>query len=202
MNDELKQSVQDYLQSKQLTDTQLAELETRMQAAASKKSSSASLLKFNMAAVVLIIALVSSLFWGLSIDNRANVAELIAEEVAYNHLKLKPMEVSSNSLNDVRNYFSKLDFSLSESKFVADEGLKLLGGRYCSIQGEAAAQLHMQDKNTGDIQMVYQAPYNKELFRDLPKLQEGQVPVRHFVNGIAVDVWVEKGILFARSFNY
>jgi len=201
MNDELKQSVHDYLESKQLTHAQLAELENRMQASASK-SSSTSLLKFNIVAVVLVIALVSSLFWGLSIDNRAGVAELIAEEVAYNHLKLKPMEVSSSSLNDMRSYFSELDFSLSQSKYIVDKGLKLVGGRYCSIQGEAAAQLRMQDENTGDMQIVYQAPYNKELFQDLPKLHEGQAPVRHFVNGIAVDVWVEKGILFARSYNH
>ena len=79
--------------------------------------------------------------------------------------------------------------------------MQLIGGRYCSIQGETAAQLRMQDKATGDIQIVYQAPYNKELFRELPKLQEGQDPVRHYVNGIGVDVWVEKGILFARSFD-
>ena len=200
MKDELKKSVQGYISSKKLDQEQLSALESLMHNS-TEKPSSAGLLKFNVVAVMLVIALASSLIWSLSIDSRTQVAELIAEEVAYNHLKMKPMEVSSKSMEDVRAYFSKLDFSLSQSKYIADNGLILIGGRYCSIQGEDAAQLRMQNEKTGDIQIVYQAPYNKKLFRDLPKLYEGQAPVRHFVNGIAVDVWVEKGILFARSFN-
>ena len=200
MKDGLKKSVQEYISSKQLKQEQLSALQNLMDDAA-EKSSSPGPLKFNAIAAILVLALVSSLIWSLNIDNESHVAELIAEEVAYNHLKMKPMEVSSKSMEDVRAYFSKLDFSLSQSKYIADNGLILIGGRYCSIQGEDAAQLRMQNEKTGDIQIVYQAPYNKKLFRDLPKLYEGQAPVRHFVNGIAVDVWVEKGILFARSFN-
>ena len=49
-------------------------------------------------------------------------------------------------------------------------------------------QKRMQDETSGEMQIVYQAPFNKELFHDLPKLQEGLAQVRHFINGIAVDV--------------
>jgi len=162
------------------------------------RSSKKSFYSLDKVAAVLVLAIVSGLFW--TFNNKVDVAELIAEEVAYNHLKMKPMEVSSGSLSDMRNYFSKLDFSLSRSQYVAESGLSLIGGRYCSIQGDAAAQLRMMNKETGDIQIVYQAPYDKELFQDLPKLYEGHEPIRHYVNGIAVDVWVEQGLLFARSF--
>ena len=152
-------------------------------------------------AAVLMLSLALGMFWSFGVNHQADVSRLIAEEVSYNHLKMKPMEVSSTSLIDVRAYFNELEFSLSASEFVANSNLQLIGGRYCSIQGETAAQLRMQDKETGNIQLVYQAPYDKELFRKLPQLQEGQDPVRHFVNGIGVDVWVKKGILFARSFD-
>ena len=204
MKDGLKKSVQSYIGSKQLSPEQLEDLDKLVNTnlnVSRQKSSSKSLFKVNAFVALLVVAIVFSIFWGLRVNDKGDVAVLIAEEVAYNHLKMKPMEISSSSLNDLRQYFSKLDFSLSHSQFVTDNHLKLIGGRYCSIQGESAAQLHMQNELTGDIQIVYQAPYNKELFQDLPKLYDGQPPVRHYVNGIAVDIWVDKGILFARSLN-
>ena len=114
---------------------------------------------------------------------------------------MKSLEVKSQSLHELRGYFNQLNFKLRDSSILSNQNLQLLGGRYCSIQGFTAAQLRMRHEPSGDLEMVYQAPYNKELFRDLPDLQEGQEPVRHFINGIAVDIWIEKGILFARTFN-
>lgn len=200
MKQELKKAVKGYVESQQLSNDQLQEL-TQMINAKQENNQRKNLVKARAIAAVLVLSLALGVFWSLGVNNLDDVSQLIAEEVSYNHLKMKPMEVSSTSLNDVRAYFSKLEFSLSRSKFVASNNLQLIGGRYCSIQGETAAQLRMQDETTGNIQIVYQAPYNKELFRELPKLQEGQDPIRHFVNGIGVDVWVEKGILFARSFD-
>ena len=200
MKQELNKAVKGYVESQQLSNEQLQDL-TQMLNARLEKNKPNSFVTTRAIASVLVLSLALGMFWGFGVNHQADVSQLIAEEVSYNHLKMKPMEVSSTSLNDVRAYFSKLEFSLSPSEFVAKNNLQLIGGRYCSIQGETAAQLRMQDKETGNIQVVYQAPYDKELFRKLPKLQEGQDPVRHFVNGIGVDVWVEKGILFARSFD-
>ncbi|MFK7794562.1 MAG: hypothetical protein AB8B89_04365 [Gammaproteobacteria bacterium] len=200
MKRELKNTVKEYVESKQLNSEQLQDL-TKMLNAKHENKQQESLFKARAIAAVLVLSLALGLFWGAGLINQADVSQIIAEEVSYNHLKMKPMEVSSTSLDEVRAYFGKLDFSLSPSRFVANNNLKLIGGRYCSIQGETAAQLRMQDKATGRIQVVYQAPYDKDLFSELPNLQEGQEPVRHFVNGIGVDVWVEKGILFARSFD-
>jgi hypothetical protein len=200
MKQELKKAVKGYVESQQLSNEQLQGL-TQIINAKYENNQRKIIVKARAIAAVLMLSVALGIFWIFSVNNQIDVSQLIAEEVSYNHLKMKPMEVSSTSLNDVRAYFSKLEFSLSQSTFVASNNLQLIGGRYCSIQGETAAQLRMQDKTTGNIQVVYQAPYNKELFRDLPKLQEGQVPIRHFVNGIGVDIWVEKGILFARSFD-
>jgi hypothetical protein len=200
MKQQLKKAVKDYVESHELSSEQLQGL-TKTINARHEDDGRKNIFKVRAITAVLVLSIALGIFWSFGVDNKTNVSQLIAEEVSYNHLKMKPMEVSSNSLNDVRGYFSKLEFSLAPSQFVANQNLKLIGGRYCSIQGETAAQLRMQDEATGRIQIIYQAPYNKELFRDLPKLQEGQDPVRHFVNGIGVDVWVEKGILFARSFD-
>lgn len=200
MKQELKKAVKGYVESQQLSNEQLQGL-TQMINAKHENKERRNLVKARAIAASLVLSLALGMFWEFGVNHKADVSQLIAEEVSYNHLKMKPMEVSSTSLSDVRAYFNKLEFSLSRSRFVANNNLQLIGGRYCSIQGETAAQLRMQDKVTGNIQVVYQAPYNKELFRELPKLKEGQDPIRHFVNGIGVDIWVEKGILFARSFD-
>lgn len=200
MKHELKKSVKDYVESQQLSNEQLETL-TKLINSRHAKSSRNKEFKLRAIAAALVVSIALGMFWGIGARNQTNVSQLIAEEVAHNHLKMKPMEVSSGSLNEVRAYFSKLDFSLSRSNFVVNNNLQLIGGRYCSIQGETAAQLRMKDITTGDIQIFYQAPYNKDMFRDLPKLRQGQEPVRHYVNGIGVDVWVEKGLLFARSFD-
>ena len=198
MKSNLKTSVKNYVQSKQLDDQQFAALQELNLAHRQPVKSYAAKRRYAVIATVLLVLIAGSI-WSIQPRNSKEISIAIAEEVAYNHIKIKPLEVTSRSLDDVRNYFSELDFTLIDSSVVAAEGLQLLGGRYCSIQGESAAQLRMLDKQTGDVQMVYQAPYNKELFASLPNIQEGQPPVRHYVNGVAVDVWVEKGILFSRS---
>ncbi len=200
MKQELRKVVKGYVESQELNSDQLHSL-TKLINTHGEKNNQNKLVKFRVIAAVIVVSIALGLFWGYGINTQANVSQSIAEEVAHNHLKMKPMEVSSTSLSDVRRYFNKLDFSLSQSKFVANTSLQLIGGRYCSILGETAAQLRMTDEATGNMQIIYQAPYDQELFRELPSLEKGQDPVRHYVNGISVDVWVEKGILFARSFN-
>ena len=194
MKHELKTSVKNYVESKQLSEQQLHNL---MELVGTTK-------KFPIwprAVAAIVIIAIAIGFWQVNNRNLAEVSLMIAEEVVHNHLKMKPLEVTSHSLQDLRVYFSQLDFPLRDSNIIAGGNLNLLGGRYCSIQGITAAQLRLRDEKTGDLETVYQAPYNKELFRELPNLQEGQTPVRHFINGIGVDIWVEKGILFARTYS-
>ena len=154
-----------------------------------------------MAAVMASILIAAGLLWNIGFKQTPEISMLIAEEVVHNHLKMKPLEVSSHSLHDMRAYFNKLDFTLRDSSLITSGKLQLLGGRYCSIQGLTAAQLRMQDQETGELETLYEAPYSSDLFKGLPNLQEGQTPIRHYINGIGVDIWVDKGILFARTFS-
>ena len=195
MKQKLKTSVKNYVESKQLSEQQLDDL-TNLIGAPNKSS-----IWPRAVAAIAVVAIVVGLILQASKHNAAEVSLLIAEEVVHNHLKMKPLEVNSQSLHDLRGYFSQLDFPLRDSKIITSTKLKLLGGRYCSIQGITAAQLRLQDEQTGDLETLYQAPYNKKLFQELPNLQEGKEPVRHYINGIGVDIWIEKGILFARTYS-
>ncbi len=201
MRHDLKTSVKSHVESKQLSDEQFDDLIKLINTQATKLTSRERSLFVRAAAVVAVIVLAVGMLWKFYPNTELSVSLLIAEEVAHNHLKMKPLEVRSSSLHDMRAYFNQLDFSLSDSSIVSSSNLQLLGGRYCSIQGFTAAQLRMKHAQTGDLETVYQAPYDKDLFKDLPNLQKGQAPVRHYINGVAIDIWVEKGILFARTFS-
>lgn len=200
MRHDLKNSVKAYVESKQLNDEQMDSLLSMVNAPAEPAPRSVRAMA-PIAAVLAVIVVAAGLLWNANFKQQSQVSLLIAEEVVQNHLKMKPLEVTSHSLHDMRAYFNQLDFSLRDSKLIATSDLQLLGGRYCTIQGFTAAQLRLQHNETGDLETLYQAPYDAELFKELPNLQEGQTPVRHYINGIGVDVWVDKGILFARTFS-
>ncbi len=186
----LKQRVVDLVESKELDDAQLRRLD-----ATQRKPAAASLNRWAVAAALLLgltVAL-SVIVWP---GKPENMTYAIADEVAMNHLKRRPLEVAGQSLDEVRAYFNELDFQLLEdsSATLAMGGLQ--GGRYCSIQGKAAAQLRLRDK-ADHMQTYYQAPYDKALFGDLPDVTRGQQPAVVEVRGLTVYVWTEKGLLFA-----
>ena len=201
MRHDLKNSVKDFVASKQLTNEQLDSLMSLVGGHAEIAAPKRNRVVLRIAAVMAVIAIAAGLLWNVGLYKQTQISLLVAEEVVQNHLKMKPLEVTGHSMQDMRAYFNQLDFSLRDSSLIATSNLQLLGGRYCSIQGFTAAQLRMKHKETGDLETLYQAPYNSELFKDLPNLQEGQSPIRHYINGIGVDVWVDKGILFARTFS-
>ena len=120
----------------------------------------------------------------------------IADEVGENHLNLKPMELESGALEDIRGYFGKLDFRPVETRLPAVSDARTLGGRYCSIDGNIATQLRMRDAK-GGLRTLYQARYDPERFGSIPSLDRGEAPVEHMARGVPVKIWVEMGLLFA-----
>ena len=130
-----------------------------------------------------------------------NMGEKIAYEVSKNHLKLKPLEVKSDQLNDLSKYFDQLDFMLVDTSVLAGSDWQLLGARYCSIQGNTAAQLRLKHLPSGNIETLYQAPYNVKQFSSIPNVENKQYPIEEYSKGMGVKIWVEKGVLFALTNN-
>jgi len=125
------------------------------------------------------------------------MTERIALEVARNHIKLKPLDVETDSMEGIRHYFTDLEFVPAESSLLAGADLELVGGRYCSIQSVPAAQLRITVPYSNRQQTLYQTEYQKDVFGPLPVLERGHAPVTVNVKGITVRIWVEKGLLFA-----
>ena len=125
------------------------------------------------------------------------MTERIAMEVARNQIKLKPLDITTNSFSEVRSYFADLDFVPTRSSLLANADFELIGGRYCSIQSVPAAQLRVKLPTSEGTQTLYQTEYRKDVFGPLPVIEHGDVPVTINAKGMRISVWVEKGLLFS-----
>jgi len=195
MNRPLKQSVRDHIELYTLDDDQLQKLESLGRQPAPATEHRFSIYPFAFAGAV--AALLLAFFLTPLLVEHDDVRERIAMEVATNHIKLKPLEIETRSIEGIRDYFRKLDFIPVSSKLVSDAGLELIGGRYCSLQGITAAQLRVSKPGSNTVQTLYQTEYRKDVFNNMPVLEEGHEPVDTYVKGIKVTIWVEKGLLFA-----
>lgn len=131
----------------------------------------------------------------------ASVDWRIADEVARNHVKMKPLEIQTQQLSQLRGYFTQLDFTPVNSSFLSrtgDGGTKMLGGRYCSIQGLTAAQIRFSQIGKQPI-TLYEVQYDPNLYGKQPILEQGDKPTELIVRGVAVSIWVEKGLLMATA---
>jgi len=193
----LKQQLQNQLNQVQLDNSQFAELEKLMVNGDQKGTKESSRSSVPIAAAGMFLFAVITAFMALQFSkyHLLTMPQKIAEEVVSNHLKLKPLEVKTGSINAVRGYFTKLDFMPVESSLQALNNLQLIGGRYCSLQGITAAQLRM--KQGENLQTLYETEYVPDVFGDIPSLEKGEAPLVVYAKGIKVKVWVEKGLLFA-----
>jgi hypothetical protein len=191
MNPGLKRSVIEHLESKRLNEAQFRELDKLQQGEHSWLSIRRRRIKWVMAACALL--LFGAVFLHLG---GPDVANEIANEVALNHLKQRPLEVEGADMASLQAYFAELDFRLVQTSFDDPARDRMLGGRYCSIQGVTAAQLRLSD-DKGRIKTLYQVPYEASRFGALPDIGSGEIPWVTQVRGLTVELWVEKGLLFA-----
>jgi len=85
---------------------------------------------------------------------QAQYKERVLAEIAMNHRKDLGVEVESAEYKSLEEALDRLDFNL-EPTAVRLAGLALVGGRYCSIQGQLAAQLKVVDPASKEILTLY-----------------------------------------------
>lgn len=192
----LKKIMQQHIEKQSLSDEQLQSLLNIKKTESNEKAEKMTASNFRISIAAAFILLIGNVFY-FNFMNNTSLDELIGNEVAKNHIKLKPLEVQTSSLQVIRNYFTELDFIPINSELLTSSGKKLIGGRYCSIQGVTAAQLRLKDEKTGQIQSLYQTVYDPKVFSGLPELNNNGKPVTVYSKGLAIDIWVEQGLLFA-----
>lgn len=151
--------------------------------------------RYSMAAImsVLLVAMISWQFYPIQNDMGLE----IAQEVAKNHIKMKPLEVKSDQIDDLRQYFTQLDFALIEPNALSHHTLK--GARYCSIQGVTAAQFRYHGQDTANGITVYEVDYQPDIFGDIPDIERGESPREIQLKGLLLKLWVEKGLLLVSA---
>ena len=146
-----------------------------------------------------VVAVISALLvWRQQLPSTPDYSREIAYEVIKNHLKLKPLDVQTQSIDDVKQFFTQLDFAPVNSDYASANfalpETAMLGARYCSVRGITAAQLRYRQADSG-ISTLYEVAYDAESFGVMPAIDRGETPTRLVVNGLQVSMWVEKGLL-------
>ena len=143
------------------------------------------------AAVVVSVAMATLL---LSTREKNALGDRVAAEVAMGHYKDLEVEFAASSYDDLAQALDKLQFNLAEPSrwggAVHSTGgaYELVGGRYCSIQAQLAALLKVRDADGGTATL-----YVTELSPELSSLPG----TSRTLDGIEVDVWAERNLLFA-----
>lgn len=154
--DNIDKNIKQYYKSQSLSEDRLE----RILGESSNKTSLKKLyIPLSIAASLLIAVLASSVFYfdGYLLTKR------VIKEIEMNHNKHLSVEMFSTEYAELSGMLKKLDFELvrPDSPFTKD--YELIGGRYCSIQGELAAQLKLKHKGNGSISTLYAASLNPEL---------------------------------------
>jgi len=135
--------------------------------------------------------------WGISNFEKnqsfnLSLTERISQEIALNHRKQLALDFQGKDYDRLNTAMNKLDFKMKESHRAILSGLELVGARYCSIQGNIAAQLRLRDKD-GKYFSLYQTKLT-ELLKNKPESfqRENQVDIKQ---------WQENGLFYGLAAN-
>lgn len=185
----LRKSLKGWLEQDSLTDSEVSELQ-KLKTSKPDKPKIFSWQRLTAVAAVFCLLAVN-MFWILQYDDRR---DRIAQEILTNHLKIKPLDLSTSSIGEMQHFFERLDFSPFLSSQVDKLKLKPMGGRYCTLQGNIALQMRLTT-TAGKIATYYQSRYDKEYFGDIPDLKNGAAPDTVIESGIKMNIWQERGVV-------
>jgi hypothetical protein len=103
------------------------------------------------------------------------------------------MEILSPDYSIVQNHLNKLGFKLVSSAKIDSKDWKLIGGRYCNINGKIAAQLKVHNAKTDSEYTFYQAKLSTD---DIENITDNEINI----DGVKVKLWREKGLLMGLAF--
>lgn len=75
----------------------------------------------------------------------ASMGQDIAQEIYLNHDKNLKIEYEGENYVSLQKEMKKLDFKMFLSSRLSSSGYRVIGGRYCTIQGQIASQIKLQD---------------------------------------------------------
>ncbi|OUR96836.1 hypothetical protein A9Q84_10895 [Halobacteriovorax marinus] len=167
----LKGQIKDHYQSKKLSSDQIERLQGARQPF------------FLWGAIGSSLVACSLLFVLFSTPNFDN---LVMKEITYNHFKNLSVEINTSELSEIQKALPRLDFTIVQSSKFPSDKWKVMGGRYCSIQGQIAAQIKLMKLDSGQVYTFYQSRGRSEFKTEFTESN---------IDGAQVKVWSEKGLL-------
>jgi len=194
----LKDHVNDYYQSQQLSDDKLSELIGLTNEANNTKVDKPVTANKRLFLFQQRYALVASLMffvvsiWGVvnfeqNKSYKANFSLLVAQEIALNHRKELAPDYLGQDFVNLASLMNKLDFKVVNSKHLNLTGLNVIGARYCSIQGNIAVQFRLVNAE-GKLFTLYQTKLT-DLLKEAPDATQ-------LMDQIEVKQWQEKDLFF------
>ena len=129
------------------------------------------------------------LLFGLRQEQQRATERAVCAEVVMNYEKHSPMQVLTSHYSDVQAALNRLDFSIMPANARILEAYRLVGGRYCSIQGVPAAQLRVREIRSGKECTLYAVKAVGTLYDVNSTIDR--------LDGVRVEVWQQDNVLFA-----
>lgn len=192
----LRDALKDFLEQDSLTDQDIQQLQglSKDQHFQTKSKTARSTKLTTLLSLAAIFFVVVAVGFTYKMHTNDLVQQRLAHEVFTNHLKIRSLDIETHSLQELRGFFERLDFSPFFSGDVRTADLKLLGGRYCTLQGAVALQLRLLSPD-GEVITYYQALYEKERFGKLPNISVGDKPNVILEKGIEMSIWQENSVV-------
>ncbi len=189
MTQRLKEIIKEYYEKHNLSTTLLLQIQNIQKNLYSQYNSRRRPHTHWAIAASAVVLLFGSFVFFNTTSHRTYIAELISE-IAYNHNRNLEMEIKSNSLKEIASYLSRLDFPLIHPARLPQGNWEMIGGRYCSLKGQFAAQLKLQNKVNQKNYTLYQIekPHGIKNIADFSE---------HFAKGVKVNLWLERGLILA-----
>jgi hypothetical protein len=93
----------------------------------------------------------------------ADLPQAVATEIAKNHSAQMPMKIRSSDYQEVAVGLNQIQFPLMPPDEEFRQQYTLVGGRYCSIRNQLAAQLRVHENATGQLHTLYITSLTDEL---------------------------------------
>lgn len=200
----LREQLRNFLEQEKLDDRQYASIRDTMKKKGDedRKINTRSRRKKWMIVAASVLILVTSTFLVSRLMHPAvadrDIAFQIAEEVATNHIKIRTLDLETSSMEQVQQFFDRLDFVPIYTSLANPDELVLKGGRYCTLQGKIAAHLIFGTRR-GETVTYYQAAYDREKFGFLPSIEHNMEPMIIKRRGVEIKIWVENGVAMAQA---
>ncbi|MEM7792170.1 MAG: hypothetical protein AAF546_12270 [Verrucomicrobiota bacterium] len=181
MND-IDQQLRDYYESQRLPEEKIDEI---LGSGQTRRSNFRRHWIGLAAAAVIILCLLGVFFlrqWQPSLEIQ------VADEVLKNHAKQLAPEIHAAGFAEIQAALPRLDFPIVPTQSDILASLVVQGGRYCSIQGELAAQISLLDA-LGEPCTLYIAPLTESLAQLRPGIYEREKGV--------VQIWHDQHRIFA-----